>query len=49
MTSRSASVVIALDMDRIQDAQLNIDANIVKESIIQTPKLKLKQEVKNLS
>lgn len=47
MTSRLASVVITLDMERIQDAQLNIDANIVKESILQTPKIKLKQEVKN--
>ncbi|KAI4322195.1 hypothetical protein L6164_021912 [Bauhinia variegata] len=44
MASRSASVVITLDMDRIQDAQLNIDANVVKESILQTPKTKLKPE-----
>ncbi|XP_040994118.1 DNA-directed RNA polymerase III subunit 1 isoform X2 [Juglans microcarpa x Juglans regia] len=44
MTSRSASLVVKLDMERIRDVQLCIDANIVKESIIQTPKLKLKQE-----
>jgi len=46
MTSRSASVVITLDMKRIQDAHLNIDANIVKESILRTKKTKLKPEVK---
>ncbi|KAE9620519.1 hypothetical protein Lal_00018992 [Lupinus albus] len=44
MSSRSASVVITLDMKRIQDAYLNIDANIVKESILQAKKIKLKQE-----
>ncbi|KAL4297038.1 hypothetical protein GQ457_12G029390 [Hibiscus cannabinus] len=44
MTSRLASVVISLDMERIQDAQLYIDANVVKESILQTPKLKLKEQ-----
>ncbi|XP_022755688.1 DNA-directed RNA polymerase III subunit 1 isoform X1 [Durio zibethinus] len=44
MTSRLASVVITLDMERIQDAQLYIDANIVKESILQTPKIKLKEQ-----
>ncbi|KAJ7947738.1 DNA-directed RNA polymerase subunit [Quillaja saponaria] len=43
-SSRSASIVISLDMERIQDAQLNINADIVKESILQTPKLKLKDE-----
>ena len=47
MTSRLASIVITLDMERIQDAHLNVDANSVKESILQTPKLKLKQEVKS--
>lgn len=46
MTSRLASLVVTLDMERIRDVQLCIDANIVKESIIQTPKLKLKQEVR---
>ncbi|WVZ04486.1 hypothetical protein V8G54_025292 [Vigna mungo] len=44
LTSRLASVVITLDMERIQDAHLNIDANIVKESILQTKKTKLKPE-----
>ncbi|OMO91373.1 RNA polymerase, alpha subunit [Corchorus olitorius] len=44
MTSRLASVVITLDMERIQDAQLYIDANAVKESILQTPKIKLKEQ-----
>ncbi|KAE8680496.1 DNA-directed RNA polymerase III subunit RPC1 [Hibiscus syriacus] len=44
MTSRLASVVISLDMERIQDAQLYIDANVVKESILLTPKLKLKEQ-----
>ncbi|KAK7341753.1 hypothetical protein VNO80_24692 [Phaseolus coccineus] len=44
VTSRLASVVITLDMERIQDAHLNIDANIVKESILQTKKTKLKPE-----
>jgi len=47
VTSRLASVVITLDMERIQDAHLNIDANIVKESILQTKKAKLKPEVKS--
>lgn len=46
MTSRSASLVVKLDVERIRDVQLCIDANIVKESIIQTPKLKLKNEVR---
>lgn len=47
MTSRLASVVITLDMERIQDALLNIDAEIVKQSICKTPKLKLREEVKH--
>ncbi|MED6160929.1 DNA-directed RNA polymerase III subunit 1 [Stylosanthes scabra] len=46
--SRSAVIVISLDMDRIRDAHLNIDANIVKESILRTPKLKLKQDNVNI-
>lgn len=49
MSSRSAVIVITLDMERIQDAHLNIDANIVKESILQTKKIKLKPEVKSFS
>lgn len=44
LTSRLATVVITLDMERIQDAHLNIDANVVKESILQTKKTKLKPE-----
>ncbi|KAL6275979.1 hypothetical protein ACE6H2_019580 [Prunus campanulata] len=44
MTSRSASIVITLDMVMIQDAHLSIDANVVKESILRTPRIKLKQE-----
>ncbi|XP_015874201.3 DNA-directed RNA polymerase III subunit 1 isoform X1 [Ziziphus jujuba] len=44
MTNRSAAIVITLDMDMIQDAQLSIDANVVQESILKTPKIKLKQE-----
>lgn len=32
--------MVTLDMETIQEAQLSIDANIVKESILQTPKLK---------
>lgn len=46
MTSRSASIVITLDMVMIQDAHLSIDANVVKESILRTPRIKLKQEVR---
>ncbi|TXG73952.1 hypothetical protein EZV62_002531 [Acer yangbiense] len=44
MTARKAAIVIALDMETIEDAHLCINADIVKESIIQTPKLKLKQQ-----
>ncbi|AES88756.2 DNA-directed RNA polymerase I protein [Medicago truncatula] len=39
-----AAVFISLDMGIIEKAGLNIDANIVKESILQTGKLKLKPE-----
>ncbi|KAL0393419.1 UNVERIFIED_CONTAM: DNA-directed RNA polymerase III subunit [Sesamum latifolium] len=42
--SRSASIVITLDMKRIQGAQLSIDAYTVKESILQTPRMKLKEQ-----
>lgn len=45
MTSRKAAIVITLDTETIQDAHLCIDAEIVKHSILQTPKMKLKQEV----
>ncbi|KAI3468843.1 hypothetical protein Pfo_025506 [Paulownia fortunei] len=48
--SRLASIVIILDMKRIQGAQLSVDAYTVKESILQTPKMKLKeQQVKVLN
>lgn len=43
MTSRLGSIVITLDMNRIEDSQLCIDANTVRESIMQTPKIKPKQ------
>ncbi|KAK9992363.1 hypothetical protein SO802_027348 [Lithocarpus litseifolius] len=43
MTSRLASIIVTLDMERIRDAQLCIDANNVKESIIQA-KIKVKNE-----
>lgn len=35
-------------MEIILDAELYIDANIVKESILQTPKIKLKEQVRFL-
>ncbi|KAJ4725928.1 DNA-directed RNA polymerase subunit [Melia azedarach] len=44
MTARLASIVITLDMETIQDAHLCINADVVKESILQTPKIKLKQQ-----
>ncbi|KDP44150.1 hypothetical protein JCGZ_05617 [Jatropha curcas] len=44
MTSRSASVVVTLDMKTIQEAQLSLDANTVRESILQTPRTKLKPQ-----
>ncbi|XP_073308006.1 LOW QUALITY PROTEIN: DNA-directed RNA polymerase III subunit 1-like [Primulina huaijiensis] len=48
--SRKASVVITLDVKRLQDSQLSIDAYTVKESILRTPKMKLKeQQVKVLN
>jgi len=48
-SQKLAAVFISLDMGIIKKAGLNIDANIVKESILQTGKLKLKPEVKNTS
>ncbi|KAH6755754.1 nuclear RNA polymerase C1 [Perilla frutescens var. hirtella] len=42
--SRLATIVITLDMRRIQGAQLSIDAYSVKESILRTPKMKLKEQ-----
>lgn len=45
-TSRSAAILISLDMKIIEDAHLNIDANTVKQSILRSGNLKLKSEVK---
>uniref|UniRef100_A0A6M2EG35 DNA-directed RNA polymerase subunit n=1 Tax=Populus davidiana TaxID=266767 RepID=A0A6M2EG35_9ROSI len=42
MTSRSASVKVTLDMKTIREAQLSLDANIVRELILETPKIKRK-------
>ncbi|XP_031282387.1 DNA-directed RNA polymerase III subunit 1 [Pistacia vera] len=44
MTSRLSSIVITLDMQTIQDAHLCITADVVKESILQTPRIKLKEQ-----
>lgn len=46
MSSRSALIEIKLDMEKIRDAELYIDANVVKQAILLTPKLKLKHEVR---
>nr|GMD70111.1 endoribonuclease Dicer homolog 2-like [Ipomoea batatas] len=43
MGSRSASIEIVLDMETIQASFLCIDAYTVKESILQTPRMKLKE------
>ncbi|CAL5419427.1 unnamed protein product [Camellia sinensis] len=43
ITSRSASIVVTLDMERIQASQLCINAQIVKEKILQS-KIKLKEQ-----
>ncbi|GLU11714.1 hypothetical protein SLE2022_284390 [Rubroshorea leprosula] len=43
MTSRSASIRITLDMERILKAELRIDGYSVKESIVQSP-IKIKSE-----
>lgn len=40
-----ASIIITLDIETIQDAHLCINLNSVKESILQTPKIKLKQQI----
>ncbi|CAA0835862.1 nuclear RNA polymerase C1 [Striga hermonthica] len=42
--SRLASIVITLDMERIQGAQLSIDAHTVKKSILQNKKTKVKEQ-----
>ncbi|CAK9184824.1 unnamed protein product [Ilex paraguariensis] len=44
MAARLASVVVTLDMEIIQASQLGIDAYVVKESILRTPKIKLKEQ-----
>ncbi|XP_074366508.1 DNA-directed RNA polymerase III subunit 1 [Apium graveolens] len=44
MASRSASVTVTLDMDVIQASELCINAHTVKESILRTPKIKLKEQ-----
>ncbi|XP_008465290.3 DNA-directed RNA polymerase III subunit 1 [Cucumis melo] len=44
MSSRSALIEIKLDMEKIRDAELYVDANVVKQAILVTPKLKLKHE-----
>lgn len=50
MSARLASIVITLDMELIQASRLCIDAYRVKESILQTPRIKLKnQHVKVLN
>lgn len=49
MSSRLASIVVSLDLDRIEESQLQIDANTVRESILQTPKIKPKNQVKKFS
>ncbi|KAL9172058.1 hypothetical protein ABFS82_03G020500 [Erythranthe guttata] len=42
--SRSASIVITLDMTKIQGAHLSVDAYTVKESILKTKRMKLKEQ-----
>ncbi|XP_068669233.1 DNA-directed RNA polymerase III subunit 1 [Aristolochia californica] len=44
LTSRQASVKVALDMDRIEALQMKINAYTVAQSILQHPKTKLKQQ-----
>ncbi|KAL6203139.1 hypothetical protein ACLB2K_026842 [Fragaria x ananassa] len=44
MSPRAAYVEVKLDMAVIQDAHLSIDANVVKQSILGTPRIKLKHE-----
>ncbi|KAL6204627.1 hypothetical protein ACLB2K_021894 [Fragaria x ananassa] len=44
MSPRAAYVEVKLDMAVIQDAHLSIDANVVKHSILGTPRIKLKHE-----
>lgn len=44
MTPRQACIVIKLDMVMIRDAQLSIDVDVVKQSILKVPRVKLMQE-----
>ncbi|KAK9279694.1 hypothetical protein L1049_013374 [Liquidambar formosana] len=44
MTSRLASVIVTLDLERIEASQLCIDASVVRECILQTPRIKPKQQ-----
>nr|GMC50921.1 DNA-directed RNA polymerase III subunit 1-like isoform X1 [Ipomoea batatas] len=44
MAARVASIVIVLDLEAIQTSFLSIDAYIVKESILQTKNIKLKEQ-----
>nr|GLL22253.1 DNA-directed RNA polymerase III subunit 1-like isoform X2 [Ipomoea trifida] len=44
MAARVASIVIVLDLEAILTSCLSIDAYIVKESILQTKKIKLKEQ-----
>ncbi|WCJ25207.1 DNA-directed RNA polymerase III subunit 1 [Euphorbia peplus] len=44
MTSRSASVVITLDMKLIQEAQLFLDAETVREAMLKIPRIRLKPD-----
>jgi len=46
LASRLASIAISLDMETIQVSQLCIDAYTVKQSILQTSKIKLKEHVR---
>lgn len=46
MSARLASIVITLDIGMIQALRLHVDAYRVKQSILQTKKLKLKEQVK---
>lgn len=43
---RSASIVVSLDKKTIEALQLNINAYTVQDSILKTPKIKLKENVR---
>ena len=44
MTPRQACIVIKLDMVMIRDAQLSIDVDVVKQSILKVLRVNLMQE-----